>query len=307
MGLLASGFKHWRRERKIILAGRPLAGSRLSASAPFFIVGSGRCGSTLLRAVLMINDAIHIPPETYILRSIIDEYRLFNRLPWTFVVRQVLSRLEYQKHFAVFGVCLRDLYQELVASEPADRTLAHILDRFYMYHAAREKPTATRWGDKTPTNAYCLGDLSRVFPDMRVIHMVRDGRDVVTSFVEMQEGLGVTEAVERWLTSIAMVRQFAQGPEAHCLEVRYEDIVHHPEMQIRKVCEFIEADFDHRMLRHHETAAEMRDIATYDHYRDVMSPISGGSIGKWRDAFDGATKEFLNEQMGEVLSELGYM
>ena len=34
-------------------------------SAPFFIVGSGRSGSTLLRVILCAHSRVTIPPETY--------------------------------------------------------------------------------------------------------------------------------------------------------------------------------------------------------------------------------------------------
>lgn len=306
MSALGSVFGHLRRDGRTLLLGRPLDGGAGMESPPCFIVGSGRCGSTLLRAILMTSPRMHIPPETYVLGGVIDEYRLFNRLPWSFVVRQVLSRLEYQPNFDVFEVSLRDLYRELLRAPRSDRSLSFILNAFYMYHAAHHKPSAVRWGDKTPGNALCIDRLNDVFPDMRVVHMIRDGRDVVRSFSEMEGGMGVREATNQWLTSITRIRDFARRHPRRCLEVRYEDLVRAPESEIRRICDFIDLDFEDGMLRHHETKSTSMDIETYEHYRNVMKPITEESIGKWHESLDPETVSFLEGRMGRMLKELGY-
>ena len=38
------------------------------AQAPFFVVGAGRSGTTLLRLILAGHSRLHIPPETWFLR-----------------------------------------------------------------------------------------------------------------------------------------------------------------------------------------------------------------------------------------------
>ena len=45
-----------------------------SDNAPFFIVGSGRSGSTLLRLILASHSRICIPPETWFLVPLLDKY-----------------------------------------------------------------------------------------------------------------------------------------------------------------------------------------------------------------------------------------
>ena len=53
------------------------------------------------------------------------------------------------------------------------------LRAFYRgYAAARGK---TRYGDKTPMHATDIDVLSRVLPEARFIHIIRDGRDVAAS------------------------------------------------------------------------------------------------------------------------------
>lgn len=306
MSALQTGIHYARREWRTILRGRPLPSAEQTREPPCFIVGSGRCGTTLLRAILITSPKIHIPPETHVLGGIIDEYRLFSRLPWSFVVRQALSRLEFQPNFDMFEISLRDLYRELIELPPERRSLAAILEGIYMFHARTQKPSAERWGDKTPGNAFSLERLIRVFPAMKVIHMVRDGRDVVRSFTEMRGGLSMDEATERWISTIRRLREFTANHGDNVLEVRYERLVENPEPELRRVCDFIGLEFADGMLKHNEAGTESADLSTYSHYRNVLRPISPRSIGRWRRAFDGRTVEQLNVRMGSLLSELGY-
>lgn len=306
MGILRAATGYIRREWQTVLRGRPLTASREYTYPPCFIVGSGRCGSTLLRAILMTNPQINIPPETYVLGGIIDEYRLFNRLPWSFVVRQVLSRLEYQVHFDVFQIQLRDLYNQLVKLPSKERSLSMILDSVYRFHASYEKPGAIRWGDKTPGNALILNSLVKVFPDMQVVHMIRDGRDVVRSYIEMDGGLGMEQAANRWITSIRSVQQFGRCNNEQHLEIRYENLVRKPSLEIRRLCGFLHMNYTDTMMRHTEVASGAPDIRSYAHYRNVLRPISESSIGKWKDAFDPRTLDSLNRRIKPLLLELGY-
>lgn len=42
-------------------------GTNVPSAAPFFITGSGRCGTTLLRRLLLEHAPVAIPPENYTL------------------------------------------------------------------------------------------------------------------------------------------------------------------------------------------------------------------------------------------------
>src|SRR5438094_86924 len=56
-----SSLRRFARYLPLLIGGRPLRGQ--DRHRPFFLVGSGRCGSTLLRAMLAAHPDLHIPPE----------------------------------------------------------------------------------------------------------------------------------------------------------------------------------------------------------------------------------------------------
>ncbi len=111
------------RARSVVFARKhPLcAGERF---APFFIVGSGRCGTTLLRRILAAGGQVHIPPETYKVGPAVRFFRRNRDRAWSFLVRGVLSMFEYHPMFERWKISLRPLAAELGELPPGRRSLA---------------------------------------------------------------------------------------------------------------------------------------------------------------------------------------
>jgi len=285
------------------LRGRPLHGAE--RYAPFFIVGSGRCGSTLLRAILEAHPDVHIPPENP-LGTVIRDYRRFSRLPWNALLRVVLGAFEFRPWWDEFDLSLRPLFQQLDALPPASRHLAGILDALYRAHAHAHKPTATRWGDKTPGNTFSLNAITGVFPDLKTVHLVRDGRDVVESFARSAPQQPLAESARHWLHAVAAARAFGVSHPAQYLEVHYEDLVRDPRTTVGKVATFLGVGFDERMLRHHEADSPLSDLDGRAYHERVREPINAAAVGRWRSTFDPAHAAELERLLGPTLASLGY-
>ena len=52
----------------------------MPSDAPFFIVGSSRSGTTLLRLILCGHSRLHIPPETWFIADLVDRFPLHDPL-----------------------------------------------------------------------------------------------------------------------------------------------------------------------------------------------------------------------------------
>jgi hypothetical protein len=288
----------------------PRAGYPLRNGAryrPFFIVGSGRSGNTLLRRVLYAHPDLHIPPETYVLGHTIRLFRQNRNLRWKDLVHLVLSSFEYYPAFDTFGVpTLRPLAVRLGKLLPAQRSLSAILDGFYRYHADVSERPCVRWGDKTPDNTYCLDAIRRVFPEAQFIHMVRDGCDVAYSYVYTGMFPTEREAAVIWSDMVRRGRRFCSSFPDCCLEVRYEEFVTRPEPSVKKVCGFLGIEYLPGMLDSGDVAANMGDVSALEHHSKVRAPIRTDSIGKGRRGFTGAQKKAVHEIIGSDLAELGY-
>ncbi|HUK20025.1 MAG TPA: sulfotransferase [Gemmatimonadales bacterium] len=283
--------------------GHPLHG--LERYQPFFIVGSGRCGSTLLRAILESHREVHIPPENVLLGSTIGAYRTYSRLPWPALLSIVLGQLSFHQQWDAFELPLGPVFRELVATDPQNRNLAFVLDTVYRAHLRHHKPSARRWGDKSAFSVLSLEQLKSVFPDLQVIHLVRDGRDVVSSFLEAFK-VDYQDAAETWIRAVTAAEAFGARYPKQYVRVRYEDLVRVPESTVRQITRFLALDFDEQLLRHERLGLRFGDVERTPYMQGVREPIHGRSVGKWRSGLTGAQAAYLERTLGSTLSRFGY-
>ena len=216
---------------------------------PFFIVGSGRSGNTLLRRILNNHSELFIPPETYVLGESVRQYLRYPRIKWEDLVRLVLANFQLHREFATFRLAsLAPLLAELSALPVAQRSLAAILHGFFAHYGSQDALPSFRWGDKTPINVFFLDELHGAFPRARFIHMLRDPCDVAHSYVVAGLCADVVSATDRWLRSVGAARAFGRRFPERYLELEYAELVNQPERAARAVAEFIGVDYEAGML-----------------------------------------------------------
>lgn len=273
---------------------------------PFFIIGSGRSGNTLLRRVLQAHSELHIPPENQALGAAITLYRRNRALPWPHLVDLVLGTFQFSHGFEAFGVDLRPLAEQLHDAPKRERNLAHLLDELYRFHATAQHKRCLYWGDKTPLNTFNAFKIASVFPGARFIHMLRDGVDVVESYVRSGLISSYEEAARRWLASVDAARLVGRRYPSRFIEVRYEDLVREPDEAVREVCAFLDVEFEPDMISRTEHAKSMGDVLQYDHHAKSLTPISASSVGTGRRVLDSKTLKMLAPVIGAQLRDLGY-
>jgi hypothetical protein len=287
----------------VLARGRPLHGPE--RYAPFFIVGSGRCGSTLLRALLEAHQDIHIPPGNPVLRAVIREYRWYSRLPWSVVLRLVLGRMTFHPSWEAYDLSLGQVFRDLVAQPREQRDLAAVLNAVYRAHLSKHKPGARIWGDKSPLAVVALKEIRAVFPDVRVIHMLRDGRDVAASFAGAFAD-DIARATMVWRRAVRAAHAFRERAPEQFLEVRYEELVRAPEPVLRRVAGFVGVAFDERMLRHHELDLRLGDVERIPYMQGVQRAVHQESIGRWRTTFGPQERAELERRLQPTLRQIGY-
>lgn len=96
---------------------------------PFFIIGSGRSGNILLRAVLVSHPKLAIPPESYVLPRTVRIFQAYNFLPWKELVKLIVGEFESNQDFYTWGINLHGVYDRILSLDKDDRTLANIIDK----------------------------------------------------------------------------------------------------------------------------------------------------------------------------------
>ncbi len=253
----------WRREIDAIisafdansLAQLPHATNR--SAVPVFIVGMPRSGTSLVEQILASHPAVYGGGERTEIADLVD------RLP-----RYVRPERPYPECIAHLGA---EHLQELARDE-----LARLL---------RLAPNAQRITDKMPNNFLCLGLIQLLFPGARIIHCVRDPRDTCLScyfqlfsgrhpYAYDLEQLGVY-----YLEYRRLMTHWHRVLDLPILELRYEDLVEHPEYTSRSLIEFCDLPWKECCLRFHESKRVVSTIS----YDQVRHPIYRGSLERWRN------------------------
>jgi len=240
-----------------------------------------------------------IPPETHFVVSM-------SKTPGVVVdgrvdVGLLVGRLEGHHGFVKMGLEPQEVRRRLGASEPLSYADA-IRQIFGMYAASKGK---SRYGDKTPGYVMHIPELSRLLPEARFIHVIRDGRDVLLSNLETRFGpADVAEGALVWRRVVSAGRRAGSelGPGRYC-ELRYEDLLNDPEAEIRRLAEFVSLDFHDDMLQYFERGNEI--VGSAWHHRHLNLPPTKG-LRNWRIEMPRQHVFAFEVLAGGQLEALGY-
>lgn len=178
------------------------------------------------------------------------------------------------------------------------------LEKIYEYLLAHEIPAScTRWCEKTPRNVIYFERILRHFgKPARLIHIVRDGRDVVTS-VHPRDASRYWVTPHRWAVDVAAGRRLENHPQV--LTIRYEDLVRNYEMIMRRICDFVEEEYTPAFLQYPDSARVKESIAWFN----PAQTMNDRSIGRWQEIkYVNIVEEFLREPgVVELLKHYGYL
>jgi hypothetical protein len=254
-----------------------------------FVVGCGRSGTTLVREMLCRHSAFGGGPETLFFVKTLDTAYL-----------SVLSEVPEAE--------LRDLRQRT-------HSIVEFAQEYHRAMAAREEKP--RWVDKTPMHVRALPRILRSFPNGRVIHVIRDGRDVVCSLrhhprervyrgriVPFEIDRPVEEGAGRWVRDTGGGRALAGHPRLE--ELRYEQLVIDPEGETRRICRFLEEPFEPAMLDPDGAAGGAARAGVLINNPNAAEAVSGARMGRWKRDLSPAERRLVDRVGGELLIALGY-
>jgi|GEM_PF-433213 len=249
---------------------------------PFFIIGSGRNGSTLLSSMLNQHSKIMVPPEQWVLYEVIIKYKLYNLIEWKDLVNICLGLYADIQTNEGWKTNFQHLYSELHNLPKSRRTLTKILDKIYLTHGRQRELQFETWGEKSPLNTVYLRYIYPVFPQSKYVFLIRDGRDVVSSITKVR-GRDLKYAAWRWNYSIAQFEWLKSEVSGNQLRIiRYEDLITEPEKTLRKLMSFLGYDYESSMMNYQESV-DYLDLEKFDYHQNVKRSLDKQRIGKWKD------------------------
>ncbi len=253
-----------------------------STERPIFVVGCQRSGTTMLRLMLDSHRRISCGPET---RFLADLERVVDT-DWPRLSQYGYSQEEWLTRIREFFGGLQSDYAQ-----------------------SRGK---ARWADKTPRYALNIPFLLRVFPDAQIVHVIRDGRDVVVSHRKRFGYWSSVKSTMKWPKYIKAARSAGEGlPAEQYHEVRYEDLVSNPEETMRDLLAFLGEEWDPQVLEfaskeHAVPARYHAQLAARQATAGTEQTVYASRVGTHRTELDPVTRVMLWLTSRDTLGELGY-
>ena len=238
---------------------------------PFFLVGSERSGTTLLRLMLAHHKHIECAPE---FEFLVEEMPAESGWP---ALESYYEWLATNRIFVPYGFAV-------------DRALDYpaLMKSFLAQYCTRTQ--------KPIQGATChkhFDRLLRIWPRARFVHLVRDGRDVARSCVGMGWAGNVWHGADRWIEAEELWASLVPVvPPARRIELYYEDLIRAPEKALTRVCAFLGTDFEAAMLDYSRDSSYERPDPNL--------------IGQWRKKLSPGELALLEARIGSMLRARGY-
>jgi hypothetical protein len=198
-------------------------------------------------------------------------------------------------------------------------------------------------GDKSPLlTPETMKEIAEIYPEARVIHIIRDGRDAAVSAVHHSRNFGkarkknaeasvkreayrgdrqredgesvfaggsLKKMAAEWGERVG--RTIEDGPAllgSNYAEVRYEDLLTRPEEEVRRLLEFLGAGANEEIVRRCVNSASFEKLSRGRKrgQEDPSSFFRKGVAGDWRSVFTEEDKKIFKEEAGDLLIRLGY-
>ena len=285
-----------------------------------FIIGTGRCGTTLLAKMLNAHSEICVPHELQILMEYsgnggrlkeVFESGDHIRYEAEDYIKLIQERCPYrfQEYFDY-----QDFFRK--RAYPEKNLKALINDLFTAIAINQGK---SYFIEQTPWYGQDLQTLELLFPKAKYIHLVRDGRDVALSFARTPWWhKDLEQNLRRWTKETKKIIEDSKTlDQKNIILIKYEDLVVNPERTLTQVCNFLNVPYCKELLN------PKKYISYNKYFIGNAEKINSKAFRKWSiftckkkatftesveawKRFAGDDFKFIDKDSRETLCDLGY-
>lgn len=227
--------------------------ANIETHKPIFIIGMPRSGTSLVEQILSCHGDVFAAGE---LRTISDE------------IKKLGSNLRYPQ-------CVNEITQEMLKSAANN----------YISHIENIASGEIRVTDKMPHNFLYLGIISLMFPNAKIIHCMRDPRDICLSIYfqnfhsSHSYATRLENIVQHYKDYETLMNFWKSVLDVKILNVQYENLVKNQEDVSKKIVEYIDLPWDEKCLDFYK---QDRAVVTSSQ-NQVNKKMYTSSIEKWKN------------------------
>ncbi|MFH1593933.1 MAG: sulfotransferase [Candidatus Omnitrophota bacterium] len=186
----------------------------------------------------------------------------------------------------------------------------HIYDIVMKALASDCAKIVTGWGEKTNVCWGQIPNFLQMFPSGKVIHVLRDPRDVLCSYREMtyEPGYSYLDSVFCSQHSFQKAVEYREtlDPDNYYI-LKYENFVDNPLTEAKRLCKFLRIKFEPAMLDVKQFKDRQGRRWTGDSsFNKKMNTVSSAPAGRWKKSADPFEIFFAELVNNKVMQHFGY-
>lgn len=287
-----------------------------------FILAKGRSGTTLLQTMLDAHSEIIAPFESRFVAHFQNRYASITNWTPTLKNRFIKDVLGEMK-ISFFWEIEHDVLFKRVHALPQVTSYAMLCRQVYLSSKSFfEKQTPKVIVDKNPIYALLIPLLTKIFPEARFIHCVRDFRANCASFHKFHPQKSMTELGYMWNRYNIKIEVLKQKYPHKFHTINYEDLVTKPSQTLSSICDFLHVRYQPSMLLYHEKVSKfyaayversqtteikhIRELGAQTVHKNLSEPLNPNLINNWKKKLSEDQVTTLEKICGAVGKMYGY-
>lgn len=271
-----------------------------------FLICSERSGSNFITSLMNGHPRICGPPPSHLFRLFGTNRGNYGDLArdrnWDTLVADFV-----ESFWCKLGSWATTVTAEDLAGRVRRRSAAELLR--ILYESEAEHDGASHVFVKENHTYTFAPFLLAHFPGCRFVRMVRDPRDVASSWVSTRSiPGGVAKAVEIWLRdqegASTLYHQLRDSGRIRL--VRYEDLIRDTPRALRRLTEFLDLPYEERMLEFYNERRTVENAERIDAWANLRRPVLSDNTGKYRRVLSEADRRYVELSCFEPMTRLGY-
>jgi hypothetical protein len=272
---------------------------------PIFIIGTERSGTNLLRLILNSHSHIAVPHPPHIMKFFSGNVSSYGDLAIDRNFRKLIKDVCRMVELHPYPWEIKP-DRERIFREAEERDLIHIY--FKIYKQYLEYTGKKRWACKSTFMIKHVEEVRRYFPDARFIYMVRDGRDVaVSAKTSIFNHYHIYYTARLWKSEQELGLSWMKkltGKQIFLL--KYEELINNTEETVKKLCSFLDEDFEEKMLEYYLHAESKKSGDLSISWENTSKPVIQENKDKFKTALTEKEVELFENIAFKELSALGY-
>lgn len=233
--------------------------------------------------------------------------------------KSFLSDLFASTKFETWDLNRKELEGFLYIRKPI--TYSELVADVYIFYGIKQNKSASLWGDKNSLWVEKLPILYLLFNKARFIHIIRDGRDVATSYININQYNGIKskyfprlpgdikQIAELWKNNVTSISNFLSGPPGqNYIEIKFEDLICDNEETIGNLLSFLNLPASKSVFLFYEINKEKKyEPENFLVWKEKLNaPLDKSNIGKYKHELRSSEIKIFEDVASEVLEKYGY-